>query len=209
MLVIAASDASKVYGEPLPVLAVTYSGFVNGDTTNNLTSPAVLSTSATATSPPGAYPIHVSGAAGSNYAITFVDGTLTVRPAVTTGLLTSSANPALPGQPVTFTFTIDVVAPGVGLPTGTVQFKTDGTNAGAPVALSGGVASYTNSDPRPRLARGRSRLRGRRELQRHDRLYFPVSQYPAGGKSRRRRAGSDQRHFGRDRYAPEQRHGRR
>jgi hypothetical protein len=87
----------------------------------------------------------VSGAAGTNYAITSVDGTLTILPAATTSLLTSSPNPSLPGEPVAFTFTIEVVPPGAGTLTGTVQFKTDGTNTGAPVSLSGGTASYTNS----------------------------------------------------------------
>jgi hypothetical protein len=54
MLVIAAQSASKDYGAPVPALTATYSGFVNGDTTNSLTSQAVLSTGATATSPPAA-----------------------------------------------------------------------------------------------------------------------------------------------------------
>ena len=77
---------------------------MNGDTTHSLTSQAVLSTPATAASPAGDYSIHVSGAAGTNYAISFVEGTLTILPAATEGLVTSSANPSLPGQPVTFTF---------------------------------------------------------------------------------------------------------
>ena len=145
MLVITARSASKVYGEPLPALIAFYSGFVNGDTTNSLTPQAVLSTLATADSPTGNYPIYVSGAAGTNYTISFVEGTLSVRPATTTSLLTSSANPSLTNEPVTFTFTIDVVPPGAGTPSGTVQFKTNGSNAGAPVPLSGGTASYTNS----------------------------------------------------------------
>jgi len=71
---------------------------------------------------------------------TYVGGTL-----ATIGTLISSANPSLPGQPVAFTFTVNAVAPGQGTPTGTVQFKIDGTNAGAAVSLSGGTARLTNS----------------------------------------------------------------
>ena len=44
---------------------------------------------------------------------------------------------------MTFTATVNGV-PGV-LPTGTVQFVVDGVNAGGPVALVGGVASFTTA----------------------------------------------------------------
>jgi len=54
---------------------------VNGDTAASLDSPVVLSTSATASSPAGPYPITASGAADANYSITLVGGTLTVTPA--------------------------------------------------------------------------------------------------------------------------------
>jgi hypothetical protein len=66
-------------------------------------------------------------------------------PETTTGLVTSSINPALPGQAVSLTLSLSAVPPGVGTPTGTVQFKIDGTNAGAPVSLSGGGATFTTS----------------------------------------------------------------
>jgi large repetitive protein len=53
----------------------------------------------------------------------------------------SSVNPSAFGQAVTFSATVTAVAPGVGTPSGTVQFKVNGANFGAPVALSGGSAS--------------------------------------------------------------------
>src|SRR5205814_581764 len=59
--------------------------------------------------------------------------------------VTSSADPSLPGQPVTFTDTLGAMPPGTGTPTGTVRFKIDGANSGGPVPLNGGAASYTNS----------------------------------------------------------------
>ena len=56
-----------------------------------------------------------------------VQQTLVVTPANTTTTLASSANPAVPGQSVTFTAVIAAVAPGGGTPTGTVNFTSDGT----------------------------------------------------------------------------------
>ena len=79
-LTITADDKSKVYGAALPTLTASYSGFVNGDTASSLNSPVVLSTSASAASDAGTYPITASGAAGANYTISFVAGTLTVTP---------------------------------------------------------------------------------------------------------------------------------
>jgi RHS repeat-associated protein len=78
LLTIAADAKSMTYGGAVPALSDTITGFVNGDGPSSLTSPVVLSTTATAGSPPGVYPITVDGAASPNYAITFIAGTLTV-----------------------------------------------------------------------------------------------------------------------------------
>jgi autotransporter-associated beta strand protein len=59
----------------------------------------------------------------------------------TTTAVTASANPAVFGQPVTFTATVAAVSPGAGVPGGTVQFQVDGTNVGSPVALTNGSAT--------------------------------------------------------------------
>jgi gliding motility-associated-like protein len=83
-LTITASDATKVYGVVNPALAVTYSGFVNGDTQASLTSPATAATIASTNSPNGTYPITASGAAGNNYTITYINGTLTILSATRT-----------------------------------------------------------------------------------------------------------------------------
>jgi uncharacterized repeat protein (TIGR03803 family) len=77
-LTIRADDLTRGVGQPNPPLTASYSGFVNGDGPTSLASPAVLSTTATAGSPAGLYPITVGGAESPNYAIMFVDGTLTV-----------------------------------------------------------------------------------------------------------------------------------
>lgn len=140
-LTITATSLSKVYGAALPTLTWVSSGFVNGDTEADLDTPPNVTTPATASSPVSAYPITPGGAADPNYAITFVEGVLTVNPASTSGALTTSANPAAPGQSVTFTLQVDAVAPSTGVPSGSVQFLVDGANAGSPVPLSGGKAS--------------------------------------------------------------------
>jgi hypothetical protein len=70
-LTIASGDAI-----PSPITP-TYSGFVNGDTVASLTQPATCSTAATSASLPGTYPITCSGASG-RYAISYVDGSVTI-----------------------------------------------------------------------------------------------------------------------------------
>jgi uncharacterized repeat protein (TIGR03803 family) len=83
-LTITADNKNKVYGDALPTLTASYAGFVNEDTAANLDTPVSLTTTATAGSSVGTYPITASGAADANYTITFVAGTLTVTPATLT-----------------------------------------------------------------------------------------------------------------------------
>ena len=82
-LTITANNASKAYGAVIPTLTANYDGFVNGDTAANLTTPPVLTTTATASSNvlSGGYDIAVSGVSDSDYTFNYVDGTLTVNPA--------------------------------------------------------------------------------------------------------------------------------
>ena len=76
-------------------------------------------------------------------------GSLTGNPQVvnkadTTTTVTSSANPSVFGQSVTFTATISPVAPGAGTASGIVTFL-DGGNSIGTGNLSGGVATLTTS----------------------------------------------------------------
>src|SRR5262249_1616706 len=91
-LTITANGKSKVYGTGNPALTVSYAGFVNGDTVASLTTPASVSTTATAASGAGTYPITASGAvsSNSNYTISYIAGALTVTKAA----LTATANDA-------------------------------------------------------------------------------------------------------------------
>ena len=85
LLTITANSQTIPYaGAAAPPLTATYSGsFVNGDTPASLTSPVVLSTTATSDSPAGAYAITASGAGSPNYSIVYADGTLTIAPPTT------------------------------------------------------------------------------------------------------------------------------
>ena len=78
-LTITANDQAKLYGAANPALTLTYTTFVNNDTQASLTTQPVVGTTATSTSAVGPYPITVSGAADSNYTITYTDGTLTIN----------------------------------------------------------------------------------------------------------------------------------
>jgi len=63
----------------------------------------------------------------------------------TTAVVSSSANPSVYSQPVTFTATVTANAPGSGVPTGTVTFK-DGSSTLGTGALDGtGHATFTTS----------------------------------------------------------------
>jgi hypothetical protein len=67
-----------------------------------------------------------------------------VNKANTTTTVTSSLNPSVFGQPVTFTATVSPVSPGAGTLTGTVTFL-DGGNSIGTAPLGGGVATFTTS----------------------------------------------------------------
>jgi uncharacterized repeat protein (TIGR01451 family) len=79
-LTVAAADATRVYGDPNPAFTGTITGIKNGD---NIT--ATYSTTATAASPVGTYPITPALVDPTNklgnYTVTSTNGTLTVTPA--------------------------------------------------------------------------------------------------------------------------------
>ena len=108
----------------------------------SLTTQPNVTTTATASSPVGTYPITVSGAVDPDYAIRYVAGTLTIVPPATTTTVTGSATPCVLFQPVTYTVTVGFG--GSGTPSGGVTFK-DGTKVLGKVTLAGGTASLTTS----------------------------------------------------------------
>jgi hypothetical protein len=74
------------------------------------------------------------------------DVVLTAQQTATLTTVTSSANPSLLNQSVTFTATVTPASSVSLTPTGTVQFQIDGVNAGGPVSLNGGSASFSISN---------------------------------------------------------------
>lgn len=79
-LTITADSKSKFEAQPNPALTASYNGFVYGETVAALLTQAVITTTATAASSPGTYPITVSGATSGNYDISFVNSVMTVLP---------------------------------------------------------------------------------------------------------------------------------
>ena len=81
-LTIQADSTSRAQGVANPPFTATYSGFKFTDTPTSLTGTLSFTTPAIISSPSGFYPITPSGQTATNYAITFVNGTLTVGPIV-------------------------------------------------------------------------------------------------------------------------------
>ena len=91
LLSIVASDAAKLQGDPLPPFSATYAGFAPGEGASVLSGTLAIATPATAGSAPGSYVITPSGQASPNYAITFVNGSLTVNSNAQQGSAITSA----------------------------------------------------------------------------------------------------------------------
>jgi hypothetical protein len=113
-------------------------------TSGGLTTASLNTTSLTAS----AHTISASYSGDSNFSGSTANSlTRAVGKASTTTVLSTAANPSVTGQGITFTATVSVVAPGVGSPSGTVQFLLDGSPDGSPVMLSssGGVTTASFS----------------------------------------------------------------
>jgi hypothetical protein len=146
-LSVVADDKTRAAGQPNPPLTASFVGFVNGEdaTSAQITGAPTLTTTATAASPPGVYPISVVDAgtlSAPNYdfpASSFVNGMLTVLPASTANVVVGSTLPSSTyGQAVSFTAAVSGSGP---VPTGTVQFLVDGATFGDPVMLVNGLAT--------------------------------------------------------------------
>jgi hypothetical protein len=72
-LTITADNQSKAYGQALLTLTASYAGFVNGDSSGNLTTFPTITTTATAASGDAGSPygITASGAVDPNYTISY------------------------------------------------------------------------------------------------------------------------------------------
>ena len=77
-LTITANDATKILNAPNPAFTASYSGFVLGEGPGVLSGVLSCATTAVTNSPVGGYPITCSGQSSTNYAISYVAGTLHV-----------------------------------------------------------------------------------------------------------------------------------
>ena len=79
-LTVGVQDVTITEGDAIPTFTLTYDGWRNNDNADNafITMP-VASTTATSSMVPGVYPITVSGGEAANYALTYTQGTLTIK----------------------------------------------------------------------------------------------------------------------------------
>jgi hypothetical protein len=82
-LTITASSHTVTFGDAVPTITPSYTGFVAGDDPTDLTTQPTCSTTYTVGSLIGTYPSKCENAASSNYNITYVNGTVTVLTACT------------------------------------------------------------------------------------------------------------------------------
>jgi hypothetical protein len=126
-------------GVPTGVVTFKDAGTVLAPVALNAGGAAIYRTSSLA---PGSHSITATYSGGGNYAPSAsVAVALAVNKAGTTTTLTSSPNPAVLGATVTVTAAVAAVAPGGGIPTGSVTFQ-DGSTVLGTIALSGGAAVY-------------------------------------------------------------------
>ncbi|HEU0168024.1 MAG TPA: MBG domain-containing protein, partial [Chloroflexota bacterium] len=146
-LTITPNNQTKTYGAPLPVLSLSFTGFVNGDSAASLGTAPALSTTASAASHVSSYPITASGAVDADYAISYGSGSLKVTPAVLTitakdaSRTYGAANPAFQA-----TYSGFVLSDGPSSLGGALAFSTPATPtgavAGSPYAVTpGGLIS--------------------------------------------------------------------
>ncbi|HLV99849.1 MAG TPA: Ig-like domain-containing protein, partial [Ktedonobacterales bacterium] len=134
-------------GPPTGSIQFQIDGSTVGSPVNVSTVNGVTTASFSTTLAAGVHAVIAIYSGDSNVAGSSGSITQTVAQASTNLTVSTAANPSFPGQNVTFTATITIVAPGSGTPTGTVQFQIDGSNAGSPVAVStvGGITTATFS----------------------------------------------------------------
>ncbi len=137
-LTVSANNASRTYAAANPVFNGTVTGTVGSDSfTESFT------TTATATSNAGNYPIvpAVTGAQLANYAVTAVNGTLTVTPAATATTLTAPGS-AVSGASVSLAATVTSSS---GTPSGIVTFYSGTTSLGTGTLNGGGAATLSTT----------------------------------------------------------------
>jgi len=154
ILTVAANNASMTAGAAIPVFTASYSGFVNGDTSAVLGGSPSLTTTATTSSPAGSYPIIAAAGtlSAANYAFSFVNGTLTILPALTVTLTTTATLTGSASSGYTATVTVQNTGTGPAANV-TLTAATLGAATGSPfpqtwgTIAAGGSGSFTVNFP--------------------------------------------------------------
>ncbi len=131
-LTIQVNDYAITYGDPLPALAIAYSGFVNGETANDLIHRPHVETTATTTSPAGTYALNLAGGASDNYAFNYIPGTLTINQAANQLQLTFPDEIPV-GHNLRVTFNLSSSVKSL-TPTGVVTLTVGESSCSAPLA---------------------------------------------------------------------------
>jgi hypothetical protein len=106
-LTITTDPATRVYGDANPSFTASIVGFQNGDTIADLGGTLDFATAAAPTSGVGPYAVTPTGLTSSNYAISYVDGTLSVTKATLT--VTPQNAAVAPGDPIPSTWATDIM----------------------------------------------------------------------------------------------------
>jgi hypothetical protein len=157
LTVTATSFPSVTYGQAVPTLTYTITGFVNHDPSSVVSGTPALTTNAIQGSNAGGYTITIStgSLAAANYSFLFVNGTLTIQQASQTitftqnapssaaynGQFTVGANGGASGKPVVFT------SAGSCSNLGTTYTMTSGTGSCSVIASQAGNTNYSAAQP--------------------------------------------------------------
>ena len=136
-LTISANNASKILDAVNPSFTAQYNGFALGQDASALSGTLSCASTATTTSPVGSYSISCSGQTSSNYAITYVDGTLAVFYAAAGGVCDGDAGHVI--LPPISASGASVFKQGSTVPT---KFRVCDAN-GVSIGTAGVVANYS------------------------------------------------------------------
>ena len=95
ILTVSAPSAGRLYGADNPAFVPALTGFVNGENAAVLLVGPACSSTASASSPVGSYPITCSGAVAANYSFFYIAGILIISPITLDHLVLSPANASI------------------------------------------------------------------------------------------------------------------
>jgi len=103
LLTVNVNNSSMCQGSNLPSFAITYSGFVNGETEENLLSKPIITTNATSSSVAGSYLITARGSTANNYTLNYINGNLTIFAKLNAQIISNKVASVSKGETVILT----------------------------------------------------------------------------------------------------------